>query len=47
MLTEVDATGLVVVDAVLDEEGGIPPFELVDIVLSGTVVCAFVPPCPE
>ena len=48
MLTvEVDATGLVVVVAVLDEDGGFPPFELVDTVLIGTVVCVLLPPCPE
>lgn len=41
----VDVAGLVVVKAVLDEDGGAGSFEVVDIVLTGGVVCVLVLPC--
>jgi len=43
---EVDVTWLVVVGAVLVEDEGTGPLEVVDIVPIGPIVCALVTPCP-
>ena len=46
MAEDVVVTGLVVEKAVVDEDGGAGPFEVVDTVLIGAVVCVFVLPWP-